>query len=850
MSQDLEILGPEPAPFLDRFARLAAQIAEVPFAGVSLVDSQKIWLKSVVGLPLGALDRCDAPCSRVVDSQEALFYQDLQDVPEAVDMVVVAGPPFFRFYAGLPVSTQDGTTLGCLFIADSKPREMNEAQKSALFDLASLVSDELHLNRPNRDLAATLNEETNAKIGKDFFDWLVDHLKQSLHVDHVFISRVLGRDYRRLRTIAVSSEGGLPNSFEYDVENTPCGEILNTSTCVIPKNAASEYPEDKMLEELGIESYVGVSLDDSVGRRLGIFSVMHSGRLPNLSMVERALISFRARVSAELEHWNTIEVLELVIDAASQPTSEGSFQSLAQSMSRVLQVRYGVISQWLGENRCRTLAIVNNGEPEDNFTYEIDSLPARRIYEEGAVFYEANLYKLYPKAKKYQEVKAEAYLGMLIKDSNDNVIGHLSVVHDGPLPQKVYSESLLRIFVARAAAELERKLAYDENMAMERRLMEGQKLESLGVLAGGIAHDFNNLLVGIMGNVSLALVEMDTGGSVRFFLEEIEKASQRAADLARQMLAYSGRGRFLLVPLNLNELIEEMMNLLQVSLPKGVELQKDLRTDLPQIIADSTQIRQVVLNLVLNSAEAIGNRSGFISLRSGLTNLNAAQLRMAAVNSEIEPGDYVYLEVTDTGCGMDAETLARIFDPFFTTKFTGRGLGLAAVQGIIRGHRGALFVTSEVGQGSRFRFLMPLASEQDTQRSVAEPHVMEDWRGEGTVLIVDDEDSVRTVSARMTEQLGFDVLLAENGRDAIEKISQFEREIALVLLDMTMPQLNGEETHAELRKRGLQAPVILMSGYNLREAGRQFEGKGWAGFLQKPFRFGDLRKAYQSALQS
>ena len=400
----------------------------------------------------------------------------------------------------------------------------------------------------------------------------------------------------------------------------------------------------------------------------------------------------------------------------------------------------------------------------------------------------------------------------------------------------------------------ERKQAEEERRQFEAQIQHAQKLESLGVLAGGIAHDFNNLLVGILGNAGLALAELSPESPARDTIQQIETAGQRAAELVKQMLAYSGKGHFLVKRLNLNAIVEEMTHLLQVSISKHVVLRYNFVRNLPAVEADATQIRQVVMNLVVNASEAIGEKTGVITISTGAVRADCAYLTETYLAHELSAGDYVYLEVADTGCGMDAETQAKIFDPFFTTKFTGRGLGLAAVLGIVRGHKGALKVYSEPGRGTTFKILLPCV-EASAKSLSAENQTTAAWHlpapagGSSTVLVVDDEETVRTVTSRMLKHFGFTVLLAADGRTGIEAFRAHADEIACVLLDMTMPYPNGEEVFREIRRLKRDARVILMSDFNEPEATDHFAGKGLAGFLQKPYTPHDLREKLQSVLE-
>ena len=403
-------------------------------------------------------------------------------------------------------------------------------------------------------------------------------------------------------------------------------------------------------------------------------------------------------------------------------------------------------------------------------------------------------------------------------------------------------------YVALITDITERKQAEEERKKLEAQIQHAQKLESLGVLAGGIAHDFNNLLVGVLGNAELALMDLPPESPAREELQHISTCAQRAADLTKQMLAYSGKGRFAVQVLNLSKLVEEMAHLLEISISKKVALEYNFAADLPSIEADATQVRQVVMNLIINASEAIGERSGVVTVSTGATEADRAYLSETYLDESLPEGDYVYLEVTDTGCGMDEETRKKIFDPFFTTKFTGRGLGLPAVLGIVRGHRGTLKIDSEPNRGTTFRVLFP-RSKQQPLGLTRTLETKQAWRGSGTVLVVDDEEYVRTVAARMLKMCGFDVLVALDGREATDLFRHHSAEIVLVLLDLTMPQLDGEETLRELRRIRPDLKAVLSSGYSEQDVTDRFGGKGLARFIQKPYRPGQLIAVVREVLK-
>ncbi|WP_224981981.1 LytS/YhcK type 5TM receptor domain-containing protein [Geomonas agri] len=389
----------------------------------------------------------------------------------------------------------------------------------------------------------------------------------------------------------------------------------------------------------------------------------------------------------------------------------------------------------------------------------------------------------------------------------------------------------------------ERKRAMEERLKLEQQLLHAQKLESLGVLAGGIAHDFNNILTSILGNADLALMRINPESPAIDNLYNIVKASARAADLAKQMLAYSGKGKFVIGNHDINDLLEEMLHILKVSISKKAMLRLNLTHPLPPIEADATQIRQIIMNLVINASEAMGDESGMITITTGSMQCDRSYLKDVWLDENITDGLYVFIEVADTGCGMSKETLAKLFDPFFTTKFTGRGLGMAAVLGIVRGHKGAVKVYSEPGKGSTFKILLPASSKPaDTFDHDTE---CDDWKGSGTVLLVDDEESVRGIGSEMLKEMGFDVVTATDGREAIDNYRS-RPDIRFVILDLTMPRMGGEQCFRELRALNPNVKVIMSSGFGELEVTEAFAGKGLSGFIQKPYKFVALRESILS----
>ncbi len=385
----------------------------------------------------------------------------------------------------------------------------------------------------------------------------------------------------------------------------------------------------------------------------------------------------------------------------------------------------------------------------------------------------------------------------------------------------------------------ERKRAQEEHRSIEQRMLDTQKLESLGVLAGGIAHDFNNILTSIMGYADLARMSTGQDSKAHYYLEQLVKGATRGAELVKQILAYSGKGKFFIERVFVQELIKDIGELLEVSITKNCSLQYHFEDNIPAVDADATQLRQVILNLILNSSEAIGDEQGLITVRAGSLKADKEYLASAYFEDDLSEGDYVYLEVSDSGTGMDEDTVKKIFEPFFTTKFTGRGLGLSAIMGIVRGHKGTLNVYSEKGKGTTFKILLPISTSAPI---VADKLVLDETLklDTGVVLIIDDEEHVRAIATEMFLQMGFNVLTAEDGVEGLDLFKESHHSLSLVLLDMTMPRMNGAEVFRNMRQINNTVPTILSSGYNEQTMVNEFAGKGLAGFLQKPYSFENM----------
>jgi len=416
---------------------------------------------------------------------------------------------------------------------------------------------------------------------------------------------------------------------------------------------------------------------------------------------------------------------------------------------------------------------------------------------------------------------------------------------DGSALHLLINSSVIDFQGKRAVLSINRDIT--ERQHSEEAMRHAQKMESLGVMAGGIAHDFNNLLQAILGQIALASNKVDLEHPARRHIEKTERAAMRASELTQQLLAYSGRGRFQVKRLQLNDLLKENLHLLEVSIPKTARITCTLQDDLWDVEADPGQMQQLVMNLILNAGEAIGDKPGTIHLRTHMQEIEAGDGAWSGgTRDPLAGGRYIVLECEDTGVGMDEETMNRIFDPFFTTKFTGRGLGLSAVQGIIRGHNGGLKVQSKRGAGTTFTIALPARLPEMKQGAEALSPVLLDVSGK--ILVIDDESFVRDVVVDILQSAGVEVLQADGGEMGIAMFRKYRDQIAAVLLDLSMPGMNGEETFRQLRAVDPNVRVIVSSGYSETEAMASFEPAGVASFIQKPYKGETLLSTLKTVL--
>ncbi len=634
----------------------------------------------------------------------------------------------------------------------------------------------------------------------------------------------------------------------FDVEKLPFRQVMKTKRVVHDIRFAIERADGVRI----IVAVGGAPLFDAMGEAAGAVCSVED-------------VTAQVEEARERErHWRRMQrqqtaIIHITRDRTlTQGDFHGAARHIAQHAAEALQV--DSVGLWLLKRNAALLRCAAAWDRNARAWMEYQEIPAQtipdyllaleteRYVDASDAQHDPRTVELCPGYIRPGNIGALLHAPIRV---GGRLVGVLCADHRGMAREWLSDEIQFVVELAdqagQAYAAEERQQAEEERRLFEAKLQHTQKLESLGILAGGIAHDFNNLLMAIIGNVELALMDISHANPARKAVIEIEGVARRAADLCRQMLAYSGKGKFVVEPISLNDVITEIDHMLNVSIPKNIVLRYDLAEELPAVEADVSQMRQVLMNLVINASEAIGEKDGIITVSTGTLYCDQSYFDKTNIQEDLPDGEYVSIEVADTGEGMDTATVARIFEPFFTTKFTGRGLGLAAVLGIVRGHRGALKVYSEVNKGATFKVLFPASAEAavayDTNDSVDAA-----WRGSGTVLLVDDEEVLLAVTSKMLDRLGFKVLTASNGMDALEIFKENADDICCIILDLTMPNMNGEECFRELRRIREDVRVILSSGFNEQEATQRFVGKGLAGFVQKPYRFATLAAKLRDSL--
>ncbi len=557
------------------------------------------------------------------------------------------------------------------------------------------------------------------------------------------------------------------------------------------------------------------------------------------------------------------------------PLPQGTFWfelSVSNMMSRsTLDPRFIVLSRDITE---RKRAEDEVRESENRYRNLMENVPAiiyRFSTTRGGLFYSTKVEEVfgYPLQTFYDNpllwkdsihpddrASVETYIDTICRDGErgsdveyrvKNRSGDWLWLRDRLIQREVTDGDVVIFGMAQNITKLKR--AELERKTLEAQFQQTQKLESLGVLAGGIAHDFNNILTIILGHCYIVDEEIDSGIDHKQHFKQIERAAGRAADLCRQMLSYAGKNALVQSRINLWMMLDENVKMLQSAIKKNVAIECDFKFNVPEISGDSAQIQQVIMNLIINAAEAIGNNNGTIKISLEKHFVRSGHEHRDFFGTIMPSATYACLTVSDNGCGMDAETQKRIFEPFYTTKLAGRGLGMSAVLGIIKSHNGSLQLSSTLGGGTTFKVYLPVCAGTDVNDFTPTTGLFLPGKGRGTVLLVDDEESIRIIGSALLKAMGFSVMTAPNGRDALDKYREHGSEIDLILLDLMMPVMSGIDTFQALRGINPEIPIVICSGYSVEGIMEELKNDHHAAVIQKPYKPEQLRNTLMKLLE-
>jgi len=727
------------------------------------------------------------------------------------------------------------------------------------------------IERSLQPILSRATAETPLLENGHLLNWMTSEIRAELDVDFVFVGQLSGADWDSVTTLSVATEQGLAENFSYSLADTPCGDVINRDSCIFPGHVASMFPKDELLVEMGIESYVGIPLQDDVGRPIGLIVCL--GKQPLATETTHTCLDlfsvFRKKLAEILQINRNRRDLQMVGSLCNTDPDENWITQITRNLARVYSTKGALLAAAkdleLSTARTATPTTHANTLPphdgnRDQDTYD---LVIESAFIDGISIDPGTIELPESLVAKLQSGPTNQFLahGLITRTANANqaadalqdalyipiysdegrLLGLAAALHDQPLNDAILDHPVTIAFIQRLSFELRSRLLEVERAATQRRVLELERTESLGLLAGGIAHDFNNLLVGVLGNAELTL--MDTPRSDRAkheCLSDIRDAAISGSQLAKQLLTYAGRSSSNPKPFELRDEVQEISRIALTSTARRAILDTQLSPDPLRVEGDPVQVRQIVMNLVTNAADAIDSeKDGFIRIKTG------SSLDMATENIQCQIGrldanqQYAWVEISDNGSGMDRETARRIFEPFYSTKTNGHGLGLASVHGIVRSHGGAVEVDSALGKGTRITVYLPLhGTTVDTDTVGTAPQ--KDLPASQRVLVIDDEDTVRRLITRFLDQLGHTVISAEDGRTGLKLFAEQFETIDIVLLDLAMPHMSGTEVLAALRQIDPHVKVIISSG-NMNE---ELD----VPRLDKPYTYDDFQHALAALL--
>ncbi len=663
------------------------------------------------------------------------------------------------------------------------------------------ITERRRLERAMRSIL----EGTSSVVGTDFFRELVLHLANTLGFRYVFVA-VVQKDGAHARTLAIWAGDEYADNIEYALEGTPCEQVWREGFCCYQEGVQQLFPTDKLLTQLGVESYLGMPLRASTGELLGHLAAMDDKPIANTQFAQDLLAIFCTRAATELERQSaeqTLARLATIVEQAAEDIvitdNDGRITYVNPAFERTLGYTRAEVE---GRN---ARSVLLNGEQDSKAYWR-----SQKIIVSGGTW----TGRITNRRKDGKLVDEDVTVSS-IRDPNGKRIGYVAIMRD-----------------------------ITDHLKLEAQLRQAQKMEAIGTLAGGIAHDFNNILAAISGNLDLATQDApDTIPALRESLEEATKATERATDLVRQILAFSRHAQPERKIVCLNPLIKEVSKLLRASIPATIEIKMDLAPDPIEVRADVTQVHQILMNLCTNAYHAMRDRGGVLTIEL------AREEQGTDASPGNEPDPCARLTVSDTGVGMDEDIMSRIFDPFFTTKTHGEGtgLGLSVVHGIVESHGGSIRVSSKVGKGSTFDVFLPLRRGEQPENGDSTLPISVTGHGE-RILLVDDDEAVLESTQRRLTRLGYRVLTSGDARHALVRFSEGPEVFDLVITDQTMPHLTGLDMAAEMLRLRPSCPIILCTGYGEWITRARAREKGISELLRKPIKTHTLAKAIDFAL--
>lgn len=851
--------GPEEA--FDDLAMLAAHVCQVPIAMVSLVDEKRQWFKARIGMTATETPRDIAFCAHtILHADEVFEVRDAAGDPRFADSPLVTSEQRIRFYAGAPLVAPDGHTLGALCVMDREPRHLSAEQLAALRALSRGVVAQLELRRQSRAIAEKEREtanllatadksrrallslledqrqvETALRSSEERFRQIAENIQEVFWMTDAARSEMLYVS-PAFETIWGRTRDSLQTSAQAWVDSIHADDRQRVQLSATANQALGKYDETyRVVRPDGTERWVrdrAFPIKNEQG-------VVHRIVGVTEDITQRKAVELRV----ELQH----TVTRVLAEGASLPQTA---RNLLEAICRAMDWEVGGF--WMVDRPSKSLRCVEiwDSAPAKFGTFVNASrvalfpsgagLPGK-VWASGIPVWipEVGQDSSFKRSEAANEVGLRGGVGFPIKLRGEvlGVVDFFSTKSRAPDPEVL---ALFDGLGAQLGQFIERQQLADQ-------FRQAQKMEAIGTLAGGIAHDFNNVLAAINGYTELAKWEMEENPVAAGYLASVLQGTKRAGDLVRQILAFSRRQELERKPLQLRVAIEDALKLLRSTIPTTIEFEVSLASDLPHVLADSTQVHQIVMNLCTNAAHAMRDRAGRLTI-----NLETVEVEPELVDRlpNLRVGRYVRLSVTDTGHGMDEATQSRIFEPFFTTKGPGEGtgLGLAVVYGIMQSHEGAISVYSRLGEGTTFHLYFPAyvgAKSEIAHEISAIP------RGQGQrVLYVDDEELIAVMGQKILERLGYVVEARTSAAAALAAIRLEPNAYALVFTDQTMPGMTGIALAAKIRALRPDLPIILTTGYSASLTNESVQRMGIRKLLLKPLTVEALASAAHAALNN